>query len=122
MELYSRINEVGKVTQASNIHTSNGRYKLIILSICKMADGVLTSSLGQAMGKLFFGTQALPKNRGHVLTPDFGMVKNLFKIASNGEVIDMKKFRIVDMNIFEVWVIAVRFHLDGRNYTQSTKI
>ena len=29
-----------------------------------MADGVLTSSLEQAMCKLFFGTQALPKNRG----------------------------------------------------------
>ena len=41
---------------------------------------------------------------------------------SNGEVIYMKEFRIVDMNIFEVWVIAVRFHLEGRNYAQSTKI
>ena len=30
----------------------------------QMADGVLTSSLEQAMCKLFFGTQALPKNRG----------------------------------------------------------
>ena len=87
-----------------------------------MADGVLTSSLEKAMSKLFFGTQALPKNRGHVLAPDFGTVNNLFKMASNGEVIFMKEFRIVDINIFEVWVIAVRFHLKGRNYAQSTKI
>ena len=72
-----------------------------------MADGVLTSSLEQAMCKLFFGTQALPKNRGHVLTPDFGTVKNLFKMASNGEVFYIKKFRIVDTNIFEVWAIAI---------------
>ena len=43
-------------------------------------------------------------------------------MASNGEVIYIKKFRIVDMNIFEIWVIAVRFHLEGRNYAQSTKI
>ena len=57
-----------------------------------------------------------------MLTPDFGTVKNLFKMTSNGEVIYMKKFRILDMNIFEVWVIAVRFHLEGRNYAQSTKI
>ena len=57
-----------------------------------------------------------------MLTPDFGTVKNLFKVDSNGEVIFMKDFRIVDMNIFEVWVIAVRFHLEGRNYAQSTKI
>ena len=57
-----------------------------------------------------------------MLTPDFGMVKNLFKMTSNGEVIYMKEFYIVDMNIFEVWVIAVRFHLEGRNYAQSTKI
>ena len=87
-----------------------------------MADEVLTSSLEQIHCKLFFGTQVLPKNRGHVLTPEFGTVNNLFKMASNGEVIFMKEFRIVGMNIFEVWVIAVRFHLEGRNYAQSTKI
>ena len=57
-----------------------------------------------------------------MLTPDFGMVKNLFKMASNGEAIYIKEFCIVDMNIFEVWVNAVRFHLEGRNYAQSTKI
>ena len=57
-----------------------------------------------------------------MLTPDFGKVNNLFKMTSNGEVIFMKEFRIVYMNIFEVWVIAVRFHLEGRNYAQSTKI
>ena len=57
-----------------------------------------------------------------MLTPDFGTVKTLFKIASNGEVIYIKDFRIVDMNIFEVWAIANRFHLEGRNYAQSTKI
>ena len=57
-----------------------------------------------------------------MLTPDFGTVKNLIKMASNGEVIYMKIFRIVDMNIFEVWAIAIRSHLKGRNYAQSTKI
>ena len=57
-----------------------------------------------------------------MLTPDFGTVKNLFKMTSNGEVIYIKAFHIVDMNIFEVWAIAVRFHLKGRNYAQSTKI
>ena len=41
---------------------------------------------------------------------------------SNGEVIYMKEFRIIDMNIFEIWVIAVRFHLEGRNYARRTKI
>ena len=87
-----------------------------------MADGVLTSSLERTLCILFFGVQALPKTGGHVLTPDFGTVNNLFKMASNGEVIFMKEFRIVDMNIFEVWVIAVRFHLEGRNYARSTKI
>ena len=57
-----------------------------------------------------------------MLTLDFGTVKNLINMASNGEVIYIKKFRIIDMNIFEVWVIAVRFHLEDRNYAQSTKI
>ena len=87
-----------------------------------MADGVLTSSLEKSSCKLFFGTQVWRKTGGHVLTPDFGTVKNLFKMTSNGEVIYMKEFYIVDMNIFEVWVITVRFHLEGRNYAQSTKI
>ena len=87
-----------------------------------MVDEVLSSSLEQAMCNLFFGTQALPKTGGYVLTPYFGTVKNLFKMDSNREVIFMKEFCIVDMNILEVWVIAVRFHLKGRNYAQSTKI
>ena len=87
-----------------------------------MANGVLTSSLEQAMRKLFFGTQVLPKNRGHVLTPNFGKVKNLIQITSNGEVVYMKKFCIIDVNIFAVWAIAVRFPLDGWNYAQSIKI
>ena len=43
-------------------------------------------------------------------------------MASNGEVFYMKEFRIIDVNIFEVWAITVRFHLEGRNYAQSTKI
>ena len=71
---------------------------------------------------IFRHTSFAEKQGGHVLTPDFGTVNNLFKMASNGEVIFMKEFCIVDMNIFEVWVIAVRFHLEGRNYAQSTKI
>ena len=57
-----------------------------------------------------------------VLTLDFGTVKNLFKMSSNGQVIYMEEFHIIDMNIIEVWVITVRFHLKGRNYAQSTKI
>ena len=86
-----------------------------------MADGVLTSSLEKALCKLFFGSQVCRKTGGHVLTPDFGTVKNLFKMASN-EKIYMREFRIVDMNVCEVWAIAVRFHLEGRNYAQNTKI
>ena len=86
-----------------------------------MADGVLTSSLEKALCKLFFGSQVCPKTGGHVLAPDFGTVKNLFKNASNGEDLH-ERVPIVDMNVFEVWAIAVRFHLEGRNYAQSTKI
>ena len=71
---------------------------------------------------IFRHTSFAEKQGGHVLTPDSGTVNNLFKTATNGEVIFMKEFRIVDMNIFEVWAITVRFHLKGRNYAQSTKI
>ena len=56
-----------------------------------------------------------------MLTPNFGMVKNLIKMPSNGEVIYMIFFRIIDMNIVEIWAIAIRSHLEGRNYAQSTK-
>ena len=67
MELYHRIvNEVEKVSPkfASRIQTNNGRYIFIALSTCKVADGVLTSSLEPTRYKLFFGTLPLPKNRG----------------------------------------------------------
>ena len=87
-----------------------------------MADGEFTSFLEKLRANYFSAHKFCRKTEGHVLTPDFGTVNNLFKMASNGEVIFMKEFRIVDMNIFEVWVIAVRFHLEGRNYAQSTNI
>ena len=56
------------------------------------------------------------------MTPDFCMVKNPIKMASNGEVIYMKTFHIVDMNIFEVCVIAIRSHLEGRTCVRNTEI
>ena len=43
-------------------------------------------------------------------------------MASNGEVIYIKKFRIVDMNIFEVWAIAIRSNLEGRSCVRNTEI
>ena len=81
-----------------------------------MADGVLTLSLEQTWYKLFFGIQVLPKTGGHVLTLVFGTAMNLYKMDSNEEVFYMKRVGIVNMNIFVVRVIAIRFHLEGRNY------
>ena len=57
-----------------------------------------------------------------MLTPDFGTVKNLFKMASNAEVFYMKKFHIVDTNIFEVWAIAIWSHLEGRSCVRNIEI
>ena len=34
----------------------------------------------------------------------------------------IKKFRIVDMNIFEVWFIAIRSHFEGRSCVWNTEI
>ena len=64
--------QVQKVSPKSAWRGSNkhGRYKIIALRIC-MADGVLTSSLGRTWCKLFFGTQALPKNRGACVDTSF---------------------------------------------------
>ena len=57
-----------------------------------------------------------------VLTLNFGMVKNLIKMTSNREVAYMKTFHTVDVNNFKVWTIAIRSHLEGRNYTRSTQV
>ena len=75
-------------------------------------DIVLRTSYVQV---IFRHTSFAEKQGGHVLTPDFGTVNNLFNMASNGEVIYIKAFHIVDMNIFEVWAIAIRSHLEGRS-------
>ena len=56
------------------------------------------------------------------MTPDFGTVKNLINMSSNEEVIYIKKFRVVDINIFEVWVIAIRSHLEGRSCVWNIQI
>ena len=80
MELYHRIvKEVEKVSPnfASRIQRNNGRYIVISLRRCRMADGVLTSSLEPTWYKLFFGTLAMPKNRGHVLTLKSGTIIKL---------------------------------------------
>ena len=57
-----------------------------------------------------------------MLTPVFDTAMNLYKMASNDEVFYLKRFGIVDRNIFEVWVVSIRFHLEGRNYVRSDKI
>ena len=43
-------------------------------------------------------------------------------MASNGKVLKVKKFRIVEVNIFEDWAIVIRSHLECQNYAQSTEI
>lgn len=57
-----------------------------------------------------------------LLTPDFGTEENLIKMDLNEEVLHVKKFCGVDMNIFEVRAIAVRSHLEGRNCVRSAEI
>ena len=57
-----------------------------------------------------------------VLTSDFGTEDNIIKMTSNEEVLYMRKFHIIDLKIFEVWVVAIRSHLEGRSYARSTKI
>jgi len=43
-------------------------------------------------------------------------------MASNGKVLKVKKFRIIEVNIFDVWAIVIRSHLECQNYAQSTEI
>ena len=100
----------------------NGWYILIVQSTYKTADGVLTSRLNKLRASYFSAHKFCRKTGGHVLTPDFGTVKNLFKMAPNREVFYMKEFHIVDMNIFKVWAIAVRSHLKGRSCIRNAEI
>ena len=59
-----------------------------------MADGVLTSSLEQTEYKLFFGTQALPKNKGACVDIRFwhGIKEN--EMASSERVFSMESFTL----------------------------
>lgn len=47
---------------------------------------------------------------------------NLYKVNSNEEVFYMKSMGIVDVKIFVVRAIAIRFHREGQNYVWSNKI
>ena len=71
-------------------------------------DIVLRTSYAEV---IFRHTSFAEKIGGHVLTPDFGMVKNIIKKASNGEVLKVRKFRIVKRRNFDIWAIAIRSHL-----------
>ena len=46
-----------------------------------------------------------------MLTPDFGMVKNIIKKASNREVLKVRKFCIVKRRNFDIWAVAIQSHL-----------
>lgn len=58
-----------------------------------MADGVLTSSLEQTPCILFFGMQALPKNRRACVDIGFWQGAKASKMASSERVFSMQSFR-----------------------------
>src|SRR4051812_31235696 len=60
--------------------------------------------------------------RYNLLTPVFGTTTFIFKMASNKKVFYRKTLGIIDMNIFVVQAIVIRFHLGGRNYVGSDRI
>ena len=71
-------------------------------------DIVLITKLGTSY---FSACKLCRKTGGHVLTPHFGMVKNIIKKASNGKVLKVRKFRIVERRNFDIWAIAIQSHL-----------
>ena len=62
------------------------------------------------------------RHRPPLLTPDFGTKQNTIKKASNGKVLKVRKFCVVERRNFEVWAIAIRSHLESRNCVQNTGI
>ena len=41
------------------------------------------------------------------MTSDFGIVKNIIKMAPNGKVLKVSKFRIIKRRNFDIWAIAI---------------
>ena len=72
-----------------------------------MADGEFTSFLEKLRANYFSAHKFCRKTGGHVLTPFFGMVKNIIKMASNGKVLKVSKFRIIKRRNFDIWAIAI---------------
>ena len=56
-----------------------------------------------------------------MLTLVFGTAMNPYKMASNEEVLYIKKLGIVDVNNFVVRAIVIQFHLKGRNYVEAVR-
>ena len=83
-----------------------------------MADGVLTSSLEQTWCKLFFGMQALPKNRGACVDTWFWHNAECNGDGLKWQNILNEKFHIAEWNNFDVWTIIIRHHIKDQNYTQ----
>ena len=46
-----------------------------------------------------------------LFSPVIGIGRNVYVMTPNEEVLYMKKIGVVDVNIFEFWVIAIRSHL-----------
>ena len=83
-----------------------------------MADGVLTSSLEQTWCKLFFGIQALPKNRGACVDTWFWHNTECNRDDLKWQDILHEKLHIAEWNNFDVWTIIIRYHIKDQNYTQ----
>ena len=83
---------------------------------------MLTSSLDKKRWKLFSGTQALPENRGHVLTIVFGLQVDILKMISNDKMLNIKVVRLVETSNFAFWVIAIRASLQNQElkYCKNT--
>ena len=114
MEPYHRIViEAEKFSPKFASRVSNKQWPIYIYRPKNMQNGRWSVDivLRKIIVQVIFRHTSLPKNRGHVLTPDFDTAKNLIKIASNGEVLKVRKFFIFKRRNFDIWAVAIRSHL-----------
>ena len=70
-------------------------------------DIVLRTSYAQVI----FRHTSFAEKQGACVDTRFGTAKNLIKMASNGEVLKVRKFCIVKRKNFDIWAIVIRSHL-----------
>ena len=99
----------------------------LLSPLAHMVGGVLTSSIEQRWCKLFFGMQALPKNRGAYVDNQLWLTSDTFEYDwviqkdSIEKVVNMRVLCIFKMNNFIFGVILIRVSMRSTKPRQGVQ-